>query len=260
MNTLRGSLKLIAIFLVIIIAAPFQIICRFFKLKPASIIPTIVHRIARYILDIRIHTVGDAPGSTPTLIISNHVSWLDIVVISSLQPLSFIAKSEIANWPIFGFLAKMQNSIFIDRQRKRATAETNSEIADRLSNGDAIVLFAEGTTGDGVRLLPFRSSLIGAAHAAMLDDTKKQTAPRVQIKPLAISYQKRNGLPLTRRDRPKIAWYGDMDLAPHLWAFLCEGSLDVTVFWGDAIPLGSDFDRKAITSDVERTIQQVLGA
>ena len=169
----------------------------------------------------------------PTLVLSNHVSWLDIPVIGSLHPLSFVAKSEVATWPGVGFLATLQRSMFIDRQRRKATAEVNDALAHRLVKGEVIVLFAEGTTGDGNRLLPFRSSLVGAAQAALASDPPCAS----MLQPLAVAYTRRSGMPVTRRDRPFLAWYGDMELAPHLGQFLLGGAVDVGGHMGRADPL-----------------------
>lgn len=108
--------------------------------------------------------------------LSNHVSWLDIIVLGSLRPLSFVAKSEIAGWPVVGTLARLQRTVFIDRARRADTAAVNAAVARRLAGGDLIVLFAEGTTGDGTRLLPFRSSLVGAARAALAGRGQGPTA------------------------------------------------------------------------------------
>ncbi len=258
MTIISSSFKLVMIVLIVACAAPFQAIFRLFHLKLAHILPVLVHRAATRIMGIRIEIRGDPPRQQPTLVVSNHISWLDIVIISSVQPFSFIAKAEIEKWPIFGVLAKLQNSIFIDRQRRTATAKANHAIAERLRNGDAVVLFAEGTTGDGIRLEPFRSSLIGAAHTMFKQDPEIKNQISVDIKPLAISYTKRNGLPITKRDRPQIAWYGDMELAPHLWAFLKSGTLDVTLSWGEAIPLLSTTDRKSVTAAAEATVRKLL--
>lgn len=257
MNRLGGSIRLAAIVTLVVGAMPLQMISNLCRWKLARTLPVTVHRITTRILGIRIRIAGLPPGRKPTLVVSNHVSWLDIVVISSVQPFSFIAKAEVERWPIFGLLAKLQNSVFIDRQRRVATAEANDAIARRLSAGDAMILFAEGTTGDGNRLLPFRSSLVGAAQAALQGQDSNQACP-VEIKPLAISYTHRHGLPITRRDRPKIAWYGDMDLVPHFWAFLREGAVDVTLSWGEPIPLNGDIDRKSVTALVQDIIRATL--
>ncbi len=257
MSSLRACLKLVQVAAIYAFLAPVQIVSRSLGLKLSRKLPVFAHRAVIRTLGIRIATSGEIPGRKPTLVVSNHVSWLDIIVVGSLHPISFIAKAEVQKWPVFGTLARLQDSIFIDRQRRKATAEANATIARRLSEGDAVVLFAEGTTGDGTYLLPFRSSLIGAAHAALAHDAENG-ADHIDIKPLAIAYTRRNGLPITRRDRPKIAWYGDMELFPHLWAFLREGPLDVAICWGESLPLCPDMDRKAITASIQNTVQRNL--
>jgi len=90
-----------------------------------------------------------------------------LIVVSALVPVVFVAKSEVAGWPLFGWLAKLQRTIFINRQARHQTGAATREIAGRLLGGDAVVLFAEGTSSDGGRVLPFRSSLVGAVHHAL---------------------------------------------------------------------------------------------
>ena len=130
----------------------------------------------------------------------------------------------------------------------------NVQIAHRLAEGETIVLFAEGTTGDGNRVLPFRSSLVGAARAALADPDVAQ----IYLQPLAIAYTRRNGLPVTRRERPAIAWYGDMDLAPHLTSVANGGPLDVVVTWGE--PVLFQGDRKHATSAAEASVRDAIAS
>ena len=218
------------------------------------VLPVWFHRILLTLFNVRVTERGKPPGEAATLVVSNHVSWIDIPVIGSLHPLSFIAKSEIEGWPVVGFMAKLQRSVFIDRQRRKATAEVNDALAHRLVKGEAIVLFAEGTTSDGNRLLPFRSSLVGAAQTALMHDSVE----RVFLQPLAISYTRRNGLPVTRRERPFIAWYGDMDLGPHLRMFVQGIPLDVVVTWGE--PIHFNGNRKQATASAEAEVRRALKA
>ena len=220
----------------------------------AGWLPVLLHRLFLRLFGIRVVVRGRPPGVTPTLVLANHVSWLDIPVMGSLQPLSFIAKSEIAGWPVIGVLAKLQRTVFIERARRSATAEVNAAVAHRLVRGEAIVLFAEGTTSDGNRVLPFRASLVGAARAALADPS----VDRIDLRPLAVAYTRRNGLPVTRRERPEIAWYGDMELAPHLLAFVRGGPLDAVVTWGDPIPFNGSSDRKQATAEAEVSVRAAL--
>jgi len=217
-------------------------------------LPVLFHRLFLRLFAIRVVEKGVPPSGAATLVLANHVSWLDIPVIGSLHPVSFIAKSEIGGWPLAGTLARLQRSLFIDRRRRMATAAVNEGGARRLAAGEAVVLFAEGTTSDGNRVLPFRSSLVGAAKAALADPA----VDRILLQPLAIAYTRRNGLPVGRRERPAIAWYGDMDLLPHLAAFLRGGPVDAVVIWGEPIPLGGS--RKAATAGAEEAVRQAIRA
>jgi 1-acyl-sn-glycerol-3-phosphate acyltransferase len=217
-------------------------------------LPVHFHRLARRALGVRVRIVGQPASARPLLIAANHVSWLDIVVIGSLMPVSFVAKSEVARWPVFGTFARLQRSVFVDRERRGRTAETATEIAARLSAGDAMVLFAEGTTSDGAVVLPFRSALVGAARAAI--DAGGHS--HVFVQPLAIAYTHLHGLPLGRTWRPLVAWTGDVDLVPHLLALAREGAVDVTVRFGDPIAFDRDGDRKRVTAGAETSVRRMM--
>lgn len=218
-------------------------------------LPVAFHRLALFLTGAKIEIRGAPPApGTPTLVVANHVSWFDIPVLGSLAPLSFIAKSEVASWPGVGALAKLQRTVFVDRKRKSDTAKVNRNVAQRLTDGDSIVLFAEGTTGDGVRLQPFRSPILGAIREA----ASGVAANMIRLQPLAIRYARRNGLPISRHEFPEIAWYGDMDLVPHLKTFLNAGPLDILIAWGDPIPLDAASDRKQITRFLETEIRKAL--
>lgn len=252
MSRLLVGLRLLALGLAYAVLAPLQVLAIRFDWRMAHWIPLLFHRLFLRLFGVRVIERGRPPGSAATLVVANHVSWLDIPVIGSLHPLSFIAKSEVEGWPVVGTFARLQRTVFIDRQRRRATAEVNHAVAHRLVKGEAIVLFAEGTTGDGNRVLPFRSSLVGAAQAALTDPAVDQ----INLQPLSVAYTARNGLPVTRREKPEIAWYGDMDLAPHLAAFARQGPLDVVVTWGEPIPFRGK--RKEATAAAESAVRNTV--
>ena len=200
----------------------------------------------------RIREVGQRNRDAPTLILSNHVSWLDICVISALTPVVFVSKSEVSRWPVFGWLAKLQRTIFIDRQARHRTGDATREIGGRLLRGDAVVLYAEGTSSDGVRVLPFRSALIGAVHQALAGS---DTA--VTVQPISLAYVGFGGVPIGRAQRHRVAWVGDAELIPHLIGVLSSGAVDVTVSWGDAMAITSGADRKQIARDAERSVRRM---
>ncbi|WP_425088980.1 lysophospholipid acyltransferase family protein [Stappia sp.] len=215
-------------------------------------LPVVWHRMACALVGIRVREIGRAAGDRPLLITANHVSWLDITVLGSRMPLSFVAKSEVASWPVFGLFARLQRSVFVDRERRSATARTASELGARLAEGDAMVLFAEGTSNSGNEVLPFRSALIGAARHAVAGEGED-----VWIQPLALAYTDLQGVPMGRQFRAHVAWYGDMEMIPHFMNVVRKGAVDVTVVWGGPLRVSPGDDRKMLTRRLERSVREM---
>ena len=236
---------------------PFQLIGMIFDLRLQRTIPHLYHRILCALIGVRIREVGTRSAASPALILSNHVSWLDICVITALGPVVFVAKSEVAGWPVFGWLARLQRTIFINRQARHQTGAATREIAGRLLGGDAVVLFAEGTSSDGIRVLPFRSSLVGAVHHALGAGTQHT---HVTVQPMSLAYVSFGGLRMGRGLRERVAWYGDAELIPHLLSVLAAGAVDVTVSWGEAAAYDMRADRKAIARDAEHSVRRMTAA
>lgn len=209
--------------------------------------------VLRALLRIRVRVNGEPVRSRAVLYISNHVSWVDIVVIGSLSPVAFVAKSEVRKWPLIGITAEIQRTVFVDRARRHRTSDAISEILKRLASGISVVLFAEGTSSDGNRVLPFRSALVGAIkHAAAHGG-----ATNVHIQPMSICYTGLHGIPMGRQHRPLVAWYGDLDFMPHIKAFIERGAVDAMVSYGEPVPTDGEADRKAITKTLEGTVRQL---
>lgn len=250
---MRAWLVIVPVVLVTLVGIPLQWLSVALRLPTRRTIPVLYHRLVLALVGVRVKVVGQAAPARPLLIVSNHVSWLDIPVLGSRLPLCFVAKSEVARWPGIGLLAKLQRTIFVDRSSRSATGKVAGEMAARMNDGDPVVLFAEGTSSDGNRVLPFRSALIGAARESMGADG----APSATIQPLAIAYVGLGGLPLGRVGRPRLAWYGDMDLAPHLMEVLRRGGVDVELHFGAPLAAGG---RKAASQEAERAARAMLGA
>jgi 1-acyl-sn-glycerol-3-phosphate acyltransferase len=248
------ALAFIALTLVLL---PFQLIGIVFDWRLQRTIPHFYHRMLCALIGVRIREIGTRSTASPALILSNHVSWLDICVITALGPVVFVAKSEVAGWPVFGWLARLQRTIFINRQARQQTGAATREIAGRLLGGDAVVLFAEGTSSDGIRVLPFRSSLVGAVHHALGAGTQHT---HVTVQPMSLAYVSLSGLPMGRGLRERVAWYGDAELIPHLLSVLASGAVDVTVSWGEAVAYDMSTDRKAIARDAERSVRRMTAA
>jgi 1-acyl-sn-glycerol-3-phosphate acyltransferase len=232
---------------------PVQALAVFFQWPVRHAIPKLYHRMLCALIGVRVHVVGTPPRQRPLLILANHSSWLDITVITSMLSVVFVAKSEVATWPVFGLLAKLQRSIFVDRQRRHKTGETSAEIAQRLVDGDPVVLFAEGTSSDGNRVLPFRTALIGAAQELLT----VQNADRVTIQPLSVAYVGWQGLPLDRRQRTAVSWYGTVDLIPHLVNIVRSGAVDVVLTWGEPVTYDSHTDRKLLAKAMEVAVRRL---
>jgi 1-acyl-sn-glycerol-3-phosphate acyltransferase len=118
-------------------------------------------RFACRVLGIRIRTHGSMPSSG--LLVSNHLSYLDIIVLSSIRPCVFVAKRDVARWPLFGWLAHVAGTIFVDRERRLSSRKVVNSIRDAIAGGLVVVLFAEGTSSDGSTVMPFKSALFESA-------------------------------------------------------------------------------------------------
>jgi 1-acyl-sn-glycerol-3-phosphate acyltransferase len=202
-------------------------------------LPALYHRWCCRILGFRVRTIGAPTAERPVLFAANHVSYTDITVLGSLIVGSFIAKAEVAGWPLFGWLAKLQRTVFIDR-RVRSTVFQRDAITERLAAGDALILFPEGTSGDGNRVLPFKSALFSAA------EDRRAIVP-IAVQPVSIAYTRLDGIPMGRLFRPFFAWYGTAELAPHLWNMVGLGAVEVVVEFHPPTFLADCGSRKALS-------------
>ena len=132
-----------------LILVPLQILSMKTGWWPETFILKIWHRLIIRALGMRIHVKGTLSSQRPLLVASNHISWTDIMVLGSMVDVKFIARADMEGWPLIGMLSKLQRTVFIERERKRSSGDQASEIASRMAKGDAMVLFAEGSTGDG---------------------------------------------------------------------------------------------------------------
>ena len=207
-------------------------------------LPLIWHRLALRLIGVRVHVHGRMDNHRPLMLISNHLSWSDIMVLGSVGELCFIAKDEVKSWPGINWLARLQRTVFVNRERKRDAGIQADTIAERLVQGDVMVLFAEGTTGNGHRLLPFKSALFAAPQMAL----QQAGLEKVSVQPVAIAYNTLHGMPLGRYHQPLAAWPGDVGLTPHLLSFLRLGAFDVDVAFGEAIAFTAGTKRKEIAT------------
>src|SRR5260370_38248425 len=221
-SPLRGAFRLVSYLLLTLVLLPLYLLSRTLGIQPiVRWMPVAYHRVVCVILGIRVRVHGRRSDVIPTLYVCNHVSYLDIAVLGGLIPGSFVAKAEVATWPFFRTLAKAQRTIFIER-RSGKTSKSRDEMMSRLNTGDNLMLFPEGTSSDGTRVLPFRSALFGVAQLRRGDRP-------ITVQPVAISYTRLDGIPLGRYWRPLFAWFGDPDLVPHLLQMVCLAETEAVV-------------------------------
>lgn len=204
-------------------------------------------------LGLRVVARGLQSGAKPQLVVSNHVSYFDIITLGSLIAGDFIAKADIAKWPIFGVMAKAGRSVFIDRRRS-ATSNARDQIQERLDAGDTLIMFPESTSGDGNHVKTFKSALFTVAERHVTD-AQGQTH-NVTVQPVSMAYTRLNGLPLGVGWRPFVAWYGDMELMPHLWQVAKLGTLTVEVTFHPPVSLSDFPTRKALAAHCDQVVRR----
>lgn len=214
----------------------------------AVVIPRLFHRIVLWALGLKVTRRGQPSTARPTLFVSNHVSWIDIMVLGSELEASFVAKHEVDGWPFFGTLARLQRTVFVERKARR-TADHRDLMVDRLAAGDSLILFPEGTSSDGLRILPFKSAFFSLAERRF-DDRP------LMLQPISLAYTELCNLPVGRRWSGLFAWIGDQDLMPHLWRFLRAGPAVATIEYHPPVTIDGFASRKALAAWVQTVVAQ----
>lgn len=246
-------MRLLAFLGLILLLTPVQIYCRCKRTMDSRRVPLIFHRLLTRVLGIKLRVHGTLATTAPVLYVSNHTSYLDIPVLGALIPAAFVAKAEVADWPFFGPLAKLQQTVFIERKASRV-ADQSGGLREKLQKGQSLILFPEGTSSVGLSVLPFKSSLFSIVQG----DFPKP----VLVQPVSLTCTALDGMPLTRDLRSLYAWYGDMTLMGHLWNVFKEGRFTVDVIFHAAVSPQNFPDRKALAAycqtQVGRGIEQCI--
>jgi len=214
------------------------------------------------IIGLRVVVRAGAPSDKrPLLILANHVSYLDIVALGALVKAGFVAKSEVGSWPGFGTIARLGRTVFVERRRSR-TSQGRNDIAERLREGEPLILFPEGTSSDGNRVLPFKSALLSVAEqrrrgSAAAADAAAPVKPYIQ--PVSLAYTLMDGVPIGYAWRPLLSWYGDMDLAPHLFNMVGMGRVTVEVIFHDPVDPADWPSRKTLARHCETLVAGGVG-
>ena len=240
----------------LLIIIPLQALIILLRLPFWNVLPRLFHRVGCFFLGLRVSLVGRPATGRPTLLVSNHISWTDIVAIGSVADVTFVAKSEVSRWFFVGMMARLQKTIFVDRKKRSDAGRTSREMGAHMAGNNAVLLFAEGQSDIGTHVLPFRSALIGAAQHAMIEAGARD----VWIQPLTIAYTRMQGLPVSRNERSTIAWIKSKSVRQNIREILSAPVKDVTVAFGAPMPLSETADRKAVSKAAENDVRAMLVA
>ena len=219
----------------------------FFRLiKPPMVdrwknrIITLWASLTAHILGFNISSKG-SPPDPPFFLVSNHLSYIDVVPLWYFLDGTFIAKSEVAAWPFFGWGTRTLGVVFINRKLQNDVRRVNNRIAETISDNQGIILFPEGTSSKGERVLPFNSSL--------LNYPAKKEMP---VSCASISYRSSDpGRPAWSH----VCWWGDMAFLPHFWELLKIKKVDVTIRFGNKITVN---DRKELSKQLHKQVSEVF--
>ncbi len=193
-----------------------------------------------FLSGVKIQVVGKSVNDQAIMWVANHISWVDIFVLNSVRTTSFIAKSDIRKWPIIGLLVAWAGTLFIDRRQRYAIREAAKQIKHCFDYGDAVGLFPEGTTTDGMQVLPFHAGLLDAAIQA-----------KVPVQPVALKFMR------GAQRAPELAFIGDQTLIANLWHLL--GSWGVRVECEFLEPIDtSDLNRAEVASKAHQMISKSI--
>ncbi|HEY8947694.1 MAG TPA: lysophospholipid acyltransferase family protein [Rhizomicrobium sp.] len=255
MGSLRAAYVLGTFLLSAMFVIPYQAFALRFKTLGYKDIPERYQRFLSRLFGIRVTIIGKPVQDRGVLMVSNHTSYLDILALGGVARVSFVAKSEVASWPLFGTFARLQRTVFVERERRSKTGESRDQIRERLLEGDALVLFPEGTSNDGNRVLPFKSALMGAAESQVGTDAQGKPV-YVPVQPVSVTYTGLHGIPMGRENRPLYAWYGDMELVDHLWEGLATGPVDMVIQFHEPLTVDQVGGRKNLARIVEAQIRE----
>ena len=190
------------------------------------------------LLGVQLELRGRPPVAGPLLLVANHISWLDILVMNAARYCRFVSKSDVKHWPLIGTLATGGGTIYIERESRRDALRVVHHVAESLQRGEVVAVFPEGTTSDGVALLPFHANLIQAAISA--------GAP---VQPVALSFldSKSRTLSLTP------CYIGDDTLVGSLWRTVTGAPLTAVVHYGVA-QHAAGRDRRAWAADLRSAV------
>lgn len=249
LSVLRAACRGLCLIVWLLSVLFFYAAVALFNRRKIESVPVIFHKGCCRIFNFDVKVIGEMDTSRPGLSVGNHLSYLDIFVLGATIPGYFIAKSEVADWPVIGTLAKLQNTLFFERNSRRAKQQIDVMQAHLKEQG-RLMLFPEGTSTLGIDVLPFKSSLFKAAE---LDDGQQ-----VSIQPFAVVHRFSGGVRPDHRLRSYYAWYDDMTFTSHFLTALAAPANQIEVHFFEPVRLLDFADRKACAKHCFEQVQAVV--
>lgn len=238
---LRAAARAVLVVLWTVLALPVQAVLIRLPGRAKASFARFYWRIVTRLLGLHVRVIGRrVQTARPVVFVGNHSSWLDIPTFGGVLDACFVSKAEVGGWPGVGIVARLGRTVFVSR-RPGDTARERDDMRARLAAGDNLLLFPEGTSSDGSRVLPFRSAFFSIVETGGVEDPNP---PLVQ--PVSLVYDRLGWLPTGKATRPVFAWYGGMDLAPHFWRFAQQRGLRATVVFHPALDPAAFPSRKAL--------------
>lgn len=240
MRSVIGAFRLLIFFLTSLFTLAYQsTVMLFTKGEFAYYYPRAYHAFLCRVFGIKVIVEGEIEHGRNIVYLGNHLSYLDIQALGSVLLGSFVAKKELASWPFFGWMARMQRTVFISRDPRDAAKATNT-LEKRMQEGLPLIIFPEGTSSNGTSIYPFKSSFF----EIFLNKN-------IKIQPFTLSLLEVDGKPADDSGiRDIYAWYGDMPLGPHLWSMAKAKGFVVKVNFEKSIISNSYINRKSLCADV----------
>lgn len=218
---------------------------------PAAALRRLWCRAVCLLLGIRLERSGEPYRGCATLYVANHVSYLDIPALGAFLDATFIAKAEVAGWPLLGLLARRAGTMFVRRHWRQALIQRNA-LAARMRAGESFVLFGEGTSTDGTSVRPLKTSLLSVAEPWVIDQP-------VAVQPVTLVFRRlADGTPIDRDNAHLYGWWGDMELVPHLWNVMRRPGLVLEVRLGAPVLSWSVASRKELGRALRQEIEGTL--
>ena len=243
-NNLRAGVRLLIAVIVIGFFALLLSLMTLLQLPMRRYMTHYCFKLVAKIMNLKLNVTGEVTQQRPVIFVANHSSYLDIIALGALLPSPFVSKQEVGQWPVIGFISKVGGTAFIDRN-PRKVRDNVAHLKQKLQEEKSMVVFPEGTTTDGNRIGAFHNSMFALAEAI---------EEPVPIQPIAIAYTRINNIPVGRFYRPLFAWYGDMELADHLWEILSMRSVTVDIKLLPPIHERKGMSRKQMAETSEKAV------